>query len=478
MWTLGVPAKTRRVIFRTLVAALALAAPLPPAPADIDATVQEYLRSTGLPGAAVTVTRGTEVLHAAGYGRTPDGEPITERTPMAVASVSKSFTALAVLQLAESGRLELDGPVRAHLPEFRLADPRADRITVRQLLDQTSGLSDSTVHPFTRPQPGSLAEAVASMRSATLVAEPGERWEYHNPNYQVAARLVEVVSGLPFDDYLQRHVFGPLGMADSRAIDTADELPPSARGHLLVLGGAIAVPEPPAFGGGSGGVLSTAHDMAAWLTAQNNPGRTPIASAAAITEAHTPSPASGSYALGWSVGTTDSGERMVSHSGDLFTSTAYQALLPDSGYGIAVMTNTGLAHGDATALADELIALMTGQPAQPPNSALPVIDAVLLGLAIGAALLAARGAVRARRWAASRTGRISTVLRLLPLLVPAVLCASINQIVGALYRGRDVALIQVPYLYPTFTVLLVTAALGGVVVLIARLTGLARAVST
>ncbi|MER7084109.1 serine hydrolase, partial [Saccharopolyspora kobensis] len=93
-------------------------------------------------------------------------------------------------------------------------------------------------------------------------------------------------------------------------------------------------------------------------------------------------------------------------------------------------------------------------------------------------LLATRGAVRARRWAASRAGRISTALRLLPLLVPAVLCASINRIVGALYRGRDVALIQVPYLYPTFTVLLVTAALGGVVVIIARLTGLARAVGT
>lgn len=431
-----------------------------------------------MPGAAVAVTRGTEVLHTAGHGRTPAGEPITEHTQMAVASVSKSFTALAVLQLAESGQVELDGPVRTHLPEFRLDDPRADRITVRQLLDQTSGLSDSTVHPFTRPQPDSLAEAVASMRSATLVAEPGERWEYHNPNFQVAARLVEVVSGLPFDDYLQKHVFAPLGMTGSRAIDTADELPPSGRGHLMVLGQAIAVPEPPAFGGGSGGVLSSAHDMAAWLIAQNNPGRTPIASAAAITEMHTPSPASEPYALGWSVGTTESGERVISHSGDLFTSTAYQALLPESGYGIAVMANTGLAHGDAAALADELIALVTGEPGQPPSSTLLVIDAVLLGLAVGVALLAARGAVRARRWAARRTGRISTVLRLLPLLLPAVLCASIHRVVGALYRGRDVALIQVPYLYPTFTALLLTAALGGVVVLVARLTGLARPAGT
>ena len=116
-----------------------------------------------------------------------------------------------------------------------MADGRADQVTVRQLLNQTSGLSDRMFPAFSRPQPHSLQELVAGFRGVSLAQTPGSRWEYHNPNYQIAARLVEVVSGMAFDAYL-RHVFEPLGMRDSRTINAADELPPSARGHLIVLG--------------------------------------------------------------------------------------------------------------------------------------------------------------------------------------------------------------------------------------------------
>ncbi|MEV6228604.1 serine hydrolase domain-containing protein [Saccharopolyspora shandongensis] len=472
------------MIIKALIAsgAFAVAAAFAPpvGAADIDSVVEEYLRDSGLPGAAVAVTRGDEVVRAAGYGRTPAGEPITEHTTMAVASVSKSFTALAVVQLAEAGRVDLDEPVRRYLPEFTTADPRASRITVRQLLDQTSGLSDSTYPPFSRPQPDSLRAAVAGMNSAELAAEPGTRWEYHNPNFQVAARLVEVVAGRPFDDYLQEHVFAPLGMTDSRTIDTADELPPSGYGHLKVLGSAIAVPEPPAFGNGSGGVLSSAHDMSAWLIAQNNGGRGPggvaIATASAIAVTHTPSSeVSGDYALGWSVGTTGSGAPVIAHSGDLFTSTAYQALLPASGYGIAVMANTGLAHGDAKAIADRLIALVEGAPSPVREDPLVVADVVFLVLTAGAALLAVRGVLRSRRWAAKRASAVRTAFRLLPLAIPLLAFAFVDRVVSVLYRGRDVAWIQVPYLYPTFMLLLATAAVGSLVVLSARIMRFAQA---
>ncbi|MFI0466275.1 serine hydrolase domain-containing protein [Saccharopolyspora sp. 5N102] len=472
------------MITKALIAsgAFAVAAAFAPpiGAADIDSVVEEYLRDSGLPGAAVAVTRGDEVVRAAGYGRTPAGEPVTEHTAMAVASVSKSITALAVVQLAEAGRVGLDEPVRSYLPEFTTADPRAGRITVRQLLDQTSGLSDSTYPPFSRPQPDSLRAAVAGMNSAELAAEPGTRWEYHNPNFQVAARLVEVVAGQPFDGYLQEHVFAPLGMTDSRTIDTADELPPSAHGHLKVLGSAVAVPEPPAFGNGSGGVLSSAHDMSAWLIAQNNGGRGPggatIATASAIAATHTPSSeVSGDYALGWSVGTTGSGAPVIAHSGDLFTATAYQALLPASGYGIAVMANTGLAHGDAKAIADRLIALLEGTPAPVTSDPLVVADIVFLVLTAGAALLATRGVLRSRRWAEKRASAVRAALRLLPLAIPLLVFVFVDRVVSALYRGRDVAWIQVPYLYPTFMLLLATAAAGSLVVLSVRIMRFAQA---
>ncbi|MER7334290.1 MULTISPECIES: serine hydrolase domain-containing protein [unclassified Micromonospora] len=476
---------TRLLVLAGSVALAASPAPAtpaaPPAGVDaaaVDAVVRQYRDATGLPGAAVAVTRGTGVVHAAGYGHTPAGDPVTAHTPMAVASVSKSFTALAVMQLVEAGRVQLDGPVHRHLPEFTMADPRASRITVRQLLDQTSGMSDTTFPAFSRRQPGSLREAVAGMRTARLAADPGTRWEYHNPNFQVAARLVEVVSGRPFDDYLRTYVFDPLGMADSRTLDVARELPPSARGHLMILGAAVAVPEPPAFGNGSGGVLSSAHDMAAWLIAQGNQGRGPdgtaILSPSGIATLHSPSAVSDSYALGWSVEATASGAPLIAHSGDLFTSTAYQALLPASGYGIAVMANTGLAYGHASALAERLIALIEGTPAPSAGTPLVAVDAVLLALAVAAAALAGRGVLRSHRWAAGRAVRPWTLVPLLPLLAPLVLLASIHRVVGWLYRGRDVAWIQVAYIYPTFMVLLVTATLGCAAVLVARLVRLGR----
>ncbi|MFD3688276.1 serine hydrolase domain-containing protein [Nocardiopsis sp. NPDC058631] len=448
--------------------------PHAPAPGAVDAVVEEYRRATGLPGAAVVLTRGAEVVHARGYGTTPGGEPVTEHTPMAVASLSKSVTALAVLQLVEEGRLGLDDPVREHLPEFTMADPRADRITVRQLLDQTSGMSDTEFASYSRGRSTlTLREAVEDLRGARLTAEPGTHWEYHNPNAQVAARLVEVVSGRSFADHLEAEVFSPLGMDDSTTIDTDLDLPAGGRGHVFVLGRSFPADEPPGFGNGSGGVVSTAADMGAWLVAHNNGGLGPdgvrVLSEDGVRALHTPSAISGSYALGWSLGETASGAPLVEHGGDLLTATAHQALLPDSGYGVAVMANTG-SWGGAHALAAALVELVdTGSaPAPPTGTAALAVDALLLSAGAAAVPLAWRGARRARGWALAREGRWAVAVRMLPYAGPPLLLAVLHEVVGWLYRGRDVAWFQVPYLFTSFWVALAVVALACVVVTSAR----------
>ncbi|GAA2858495.1 serine hydrolase domain-containing protein [Streptosporangium fragile] len=388
-------------------------------------------------------------------------------TPMAVASVSKSFTSLAVMQLVERGEIDLDRPVRGYLPEFTMADPRAAKITVRQLLNQTSGMADSTFREKSLPQPGTLEGAVARLRTAELAAEPGTAFSYHNTNYQVAARLVEVVSGRPFRDYLHAHVFAPLGMRNSTTIDTDRDLPGSARGHLYILGQAVALPEPTGFGNGSGGVLSTAHDMARWLIAQNNG----ILSPRSVKEMRTPSAQNDTYALGWSIRRTERGTPVVEHDGDLFTSTAGQLLMPRSGYGVAVMANTGTAFADADALMDGVVAMIEGGTPQVPSRLSPylVTDLLFTLLTLATIGLAVRGVVRARRWATRRTGRQRW--RLLPYLAPLALCAAITPIFRLLARGRDAAWIQVAYLYPTFVIWLLTTAAACIAVVIARLAG-------
>jgi hypothetical protein len=333
-------------------------------------------------------------------------------------------------------------------------------------------MADSTFHEKSLPQPETLQGAVARLRTAKLAADPGCAFSYHNTNYQVAARLVEVVSGQPFAVYLDAHVFEPLGMGNSTTVNTDRDLPGSARGHLYVLGQPLALPEPTAFGNGSGGVISTANDMARWLIAQNT-GLPSLLSPQAVREMRTPSKPNGEYALGWMIGKTERGTPVLEHGGDLFTSTAHQLLIQDSGYGIAVMANTGMAFADAHALMTGIVAIVEGGTPQLPSMQSPVITDVLFALLTLVTIgLAARGTVRGRQWATRRTGW--QLWRLAPYLVPIAMCATVAPIHRILARGRDVGWIQLAYLYPTFMLWLVTAAAAGLTVVAARLWGAAR----
>ena len=458
-----------------MVAATAVPVPVPARmsvvdAAAIDAVVRAYREATRIPGVAVAVTRGGEVVHSAGYGRTANGDAVTDRTVMAVASLSKSFTSLAVMQLVEAGKVELDATARTYLPEFTMADDRAAAITVRQLLGHSSGMSDRAYRSSAGPVPQTPREAVASMREARLAADPGARYEYHNPNYQVVARLVEVVGGQPFGDYLRERVFRPLGMAASSSANTADDLPATGRGHRMIAGVPVALAEPPAFGAGSGGVLSTARDLAAWLVAQNGSGGTRIVSAAGLAEMHRAA-GPGSYGLGWDTGRTGSGAPLVDHTGGLSTATAYQALLPARGYGIAVLSNAGSQYGDAPALGARLIALIEGRAVPAPDGVALLIgvDAALVLSSLGGLLLPVRGVRRARTWVRRHRSGPVTAARLLPYLLPVVLLSTLHRVVSGLYRGRDVSWLQAAYLYPAFTLLLAVMAAGCLTVLTARL---------
>lgn len=278
-----------------------------------------------------------------------------------------------------------------------------------------------------------------------------------------------MVGGRPFAAHLDAQVFTPLGMRGSSTIDTDRDLPDSARGHLYLLGKAVPLPEPTGFGNGSGGVLSTANDMARWLIAQN----TGALSARSVTEMRTPSQQNDEYALGWSIGETERGTPVIEHGGDLFTSTAFQLLMPRSGYGVAVMANTGMAFADAGALMDGLVAMIEAGtpkiPSFPPTLVTDLLFTLATLVTIG---LAVRGVARSRRWAARRTGWQRW--RLLPYLAPLALCAAIVPIFRVLARGSDIMWIQVVYLYPTFMIWLVTATAACTAVLLARVAGAAR----
>ncbi|WP_372669568.1 serine hydrolase domain-containing protein [Amycolatopsis kentuckyensis] len=435
-----------------LLLATLLLATATPAAADqgsgIDEYVRAYLDHTGLPGAAVAVTHGGDVVRVAGYGHDSAGRPITASTPLPIASLSKSMTAFAVLQLVETKRLELDAPVPRYLPDFRLADDRGARITVRMLLDQTSGMADSAFPDLALPQPHTLAEAVSRLKDAQLASEPGTQFHYHNPNYEVAARIVEVVAGQPFAEYLKTRLFAPLGMTASSTVDE----PPGTAGYVRAFGFEVEVPEPDWFTGGSHGVLSTAEDLAKWLRAQQDGGG--VLTPESVRSAHTPAPGR-DYALGWRVR-----DGVTSHTGEWFSHTAAQVLLPD-GYGVAVVANTGMAlDNEAELLAQDLASLLQGRSPEPALPAGVIADRVLAALAVvavGLAVLGVRRARRKRRW-----------WRIVPPLLPLVPLAFLPQLLGWVFAGRRGTYAQVLHVWPGLVVALGVVALAGLTVAAAR----------
>ncbi|HET8697012.1 MAG TPA: serine hydrolase domain-containing protein, partial [Gammaproteobacteria bacterium] len=227
-------------------------------PALIDAFLIENLRRMGVPAASVAVVHGGRIVHVAGYGTRSNGQPVTPDTVMPIASLTKSFTAVAAMMLAEQRAIELDAPVHERLPEFVLSDPRGARITIRQLLEQTSGLAPRSLPPEPALRPASLDDRLGWLRNATLVSEPGIAYNYCNDNYNVLAALVERVSGEPFARFMESHLFRPLGMNDTRVeLVTREPLAGVASARMLVYGLPITRAMQDEFMGGGGGILST-----------------------------------------------------------------------------------------------------------------------------------------------------------------------------------------------------------------------------
>ncbi|MDF2709483.1 MAG: class beta-lactamase-related serine hydrolase [Nonomuraea muscovyensis] len=439
-------------------------------PAAVDAYLTRALDETGLPGLSAVVTRGDRVVHAAGYGHDSDGRPVTADTPMRIASVSKSFTAMAVMTLVDKGTVALDDPVAEHLPEVRLADPRAGRITVRHLLNQTSGLSDTTTDIGALEDATSLRDYVGRLGATTLRADPGTRWEYCNVNYNLAARLVEVVSGRSFGDYLRERVFGPLGMRSSAVSDR--EVRP-ADGYNSVFGLWRPRPELPAFldGGGSGGVVSTAADMGRWLITQTGNGRR-LVRPESLAVMHAPSEVH-AYGMGW--GIDDETERL-GHSGNLFTYTAVQVIVPGTGYGFAVMTNSAALHDDTFDIATGLAELSEGRTPEAPGGGRQLFELALGAVTLGAAGLGVLGVLRSRHWAARRAGRPRwrAGARLVPVLLPVGVLAAYPDLLSFLMNGRTVTWEQLTYFPAPMTITVAVAAAAGALTAGFRVAGLLR----
>jgi CubicO group peptidase (beta-lactamase class C family) len=367
-------------------------------PANQSDKIEAYLASRiaeqRIPGAAWGVVEQDHITRVAGLGvADPTGRPVTAETPFILGSVSKSFTALAIMQLVETGQINLDAKVRQYIPWFTLADDSSQQITVRQLLNHASGISVETSEKFAASSDVSdsaLENRVRNLRTEHLDRAVGSDFEYSGTNYAVLGLLVQFVTHQPYEKYIQEHIFAPLKMEHTYTSQTEAQKHGLASGYLYWFFFPRATELP--FNRGSlpqGYIISTVEDMSHYLIAQMNGGRyedVQVLSPVGIREMHRPAIAtwkSGtSYGMGWEIGPI-AGIPAIWHEGSIFNYHANMVLIPGNGSGFVLLENiySGPDEARLNQIAEGIALLLTGK--DPP----PIASTRRLKLAYGILLL-------------------------------------------------------------------------------------------
>ncbi|MCP1308588.1 serine hydrolase domain-containing protein [Paenibacillus tyrfis] len=183
---------------------------------QIDALMKEALAKYHIPGASLAVVHRGQTVYQESWGTMSDGSAVTADTTFLIGSISKPLTALAMMMLAEEGKLKLEEPIETYLPWFTYQTDSGKSITVRHLLEQTSGIGAYEGMKVTdredRNREKGIAQAAAELSGVKLSRTPGEAYEYNSANYLLLGSIVEAVSGQPFSAFMDTRIFSPLGM--------------------------------------------------------------------------------------------------------------------------------------------------------------------------------------------------------------------------------------------------------------------------
>ncbi|MFC3494789.1 serine hydrolase domain-containing protein [Glycomyces rhizosphaerae] len=345
---------TTTIAVAALAALAPLAGPLPQEPSSQDQTatiqaVSDYLdarfEASGVPGAAYAILSADGDTNTAFWGEDGNGDPVEENTPFLWGSVAKPVTATAAMTLVEDGLLDLDAPVVTYLPDFALADKsHADRITVRHLLQQSTGIPEGTgITDRFEHRDDPYGDAVADLADVEPFAEPGEVFEYASANYVVAGAVIEAVAGVPYADYLRSAVLDPLGM--DGAVLTADDAAGVADGFAPVFGQAARVAAQFDQAGPSYGYLGgDIGDLTAFAAAHLGRAEVPVVSGESLALMRTGAvevKGTIEYGLGWRVDSrnADLGTSTVWHTGAAPGFAGGVLLLPELGKAVVVAQN-------------------------------------------------------------------------------------------------------------------------------------------
>ena len=310
--------------------------------ANTDEIAHKILQTTGVPSASLAVVKDGKVVYAQAYGiaRLEPRLPATTEMAYSIGSISKQFTATAVLMLQQQGKLLLDDKISKWLPDLT----RANDITLRQVLSMISGYQDYAPQDYMIPEwekPISAQQILDRWAHIPLDFEPGTKWQYSNTNYVIAGYIVEKVSGQPLFAYIREHILTPLGMAS--ALDTnAKRLPDNdPQGYFRYALGPLrpAPHEGPGWMFAAGELAMTPNDLAKWdISVMNESLLKPASYLAMETETLLKNGVGTRYGLGMSVSSTR-GHRILEHSGEVSGFVSDNIVLPDDKFAVAVLTN-------------------------------------------------------------------------------------------------------------------------------------------
>jgi len=320
----------------------ALAQALSPAQTRaIDTLVTATLADTGVPSASIAVVKDGRIAYTKAYGKQSDAIPVARTdVPYQIASISKQFTAAAVLLLEDQGKLSLDDPVSKYVPGIT----EGDRITIRQLLSHTSGLQDYWPQDYSfaaMEHPTTPQQIVDRWAKKPLDFPPGTQWQYSNTGYVVAGMIVEKVSGMKLLDFLKQNIFSKLDMHPiDQDLAIGKDYPTPY--HRYALG--PVRPETPAAPGwlyAAGELAMTPTDLAKWDIARIDRAVLPADDwQAQETPVKLADGKDTGYGLGVEVGTTDDGVPYVEHNGEAVGFLSENIVYPEQKDAVVVLTNS------------------------------------------------------------------------------------------------------------------------------------------
>jgi CubicO group peptidase (beta-lactamase class C family) len=328
--------------------------------ARIDRAATLVLKDTGVPSTSIAVVKDGQIAYVRAYGLARL-EPKTAATPgmrYSIGSISKQFTAAAILLLAEDGKLRLDDKVSAYLPGLT----RADEISIRQLLSHTSGYQDYWPQDYVMPlmkAPVTAERILDLWARKPLDYEPGTKWQYSNTGFVVAGAIVQKVSGISPFAFLQARVFRPLGMKSAWDSDQTNLTESDAVGYVRYALGPLR-PAPKEGAGwmfAAGELAMTAEDLGRWcISVLDQSVLKPDSYAEMSRETRLANGVGTRYGLGIGVA-SENGRRVLKHDGEVSGFTAGSAIYPEDRVAVVVLTNQD-AVGAYDMLTKKIVALL------------------------------------------------------------------------------------------------------------------------